>query len=154
MQVSGINPAYRWYKQDLLIAGATNSTFTLPKAKVSDGGNYYVVVSNQVNSVTSAVVTVTVPSYVMVPIGPAGSIYTGVSASSQYPDPNYVGANLFDSDLTGVAIIQANLTAIQVRTQLNDEMHIHALALAGLERSTAGAFRIYPIPAAPTAMPK
>jgi len=56
-------------------------------------------------------------------------------------------------DLTSTAIIQANLTAIMVRTQLNEEMHTHALALAGLERATAGAFRVYPIPAAPPPMP-
>ncbi|MSQ94543.1 MAG: TolC family protein [Gemmataceae bacterium] len=52
-------------------------------------------------------------------------------------------------DLTGGAIIQANLTAVLVRTQLNEELHIHALALAGLERATAGAFKVYPVPAAP-----
>jgi outer membrane protein TolC len=56
-------------------------------------------------------------------------------------------------DLTSTQIIQANLTAIMVRTSLNDEMHTHALALAGLERATAGAFRVYPIPAAPPPMP-
>jgi outer membrane protein TolC len=52
-------------------------------------------------------------------------------------------------DLTSTQIIQANMTAIMVRTSLNEEMHTHALALAGLERATAGAFRVYPIPAAP-----
>jgi outer membrane protein TolC len=52
-------------------------------------------------------------------------------------------------DLTGPAIVQANLVAINVRTQLNDQLHIHAIALAGLERATAGAFRVYPIPATP-----
>jgi outer membrane protein TolC len=56
-------------------------------------------------------------------------------------------------DLTSTQIIQANLTAILVRTSLNDEMHTHALALAGLERATAGAFRVYPIPAAHAPMP-
>jgi outer membrane protein TolC len=56
-------------------------------------------------------------------------------------------------DLTSTQIVQANLTAIMVRTQLNDEMHMHALALAGLERATAGAFRVYPIPAAHAPMP-
>ncbi len=57
-------------------------------------------------------------------------------------------------DLTGPAIIQANLTAVMVRTQLNEELHIHALALAGLERATAGSFRVYPVPEVPAAMPK
>jgi hypothetical protein len=71
---------------------------------VSDTGNYYVVVTNQVNSVTSAVVSVTVPDYLVLPIGPSGTIYTGVSASSVYPSAGYSGTNMFDSDLTGVPI--------------------------------------------------
>lgn len=50
------------------------------------------------------------------------------------------------NEFTSQAVIQANFTAIMVRTQLNDAMHMHALALAGLERATAGAFRVYPIP--------
>jgi hypothetical protein len=56
--------------------------------------------------------------------------------------PDRVMKIMQGKDLTGVAIIQANLQAVNVRTQLNDELHIHALALAGLERATAGAFRI------------
>jgi outer membrane protein TolC len=63
--------------------------------------------------------------------------------------PERVLKEMEGKDLTGVAIIQSNLTAINVRLQLNEEMHMHALALAGLERATAGAFRVYPIPAAP-----
>jgi outer membrane protein TolC len=50
-------------------------------------------------------------------------------------------------DFTSRAIIDANVTAITVRTQLNDALHMHALALAGIERATAGAFRIFPCPA-------
>ena len=41
-------------------------------------------------------------------------------------------------------MIDANLTSITVRTQLNDALHTHALGLAGLERATAGAFRASP----------
>ena len=67
--------------------------------------------------------------------------------------PDQVLKLMQGKDLTGMAIIQSNMVAIQVRTQLNDEMHIHALALAGLERATAGAFRVYPIPVA-AASPK
>jgi hypothetical protein len=55
--------------------------------------------------------------------------------------------NLNPNEFTSDAVIQANMTAIMVRTQLNDAFHNHALALAGLERATAGAFRIYPVPA-------
>ncbi len=52
-------------------------------------------------------------------------------------------------DFTANAVIQANITSVMVRSQLNDARHMHALALAGLERATAGAFRVYPVPAAP-----
>ncbi|MBM3994401.1 MAG: TolC family protein [Planctomycetes bacterium] len=55
--------------------------------------------------------------------------------------------NLAGKNFTSQAVIQANIQAILVRTQLNEQVHTHALALAGLERATAGAFRIYPIPA-------
>jgi hypothetical protein len=68
--------------------------------------------------------------------------------------PARVMKDVQDKDFTSGPIVQANLTAVSVRLQLNDEMHMHALALAGLERATAGAFRIYPIPPAPTAAPK
>ncbi len=104
VQVSGLSPVYQWYKQNAPIAGSTNSSFTIAHAKVSDTGNYYVIVTNQVNSVTSAVINVTVPNYMVLPIGSSGAIYSGISASSQYPDPNYVGINMFDSDLTGVPL--------------------------------------------------
>jgi predicted transcriptional regulator len=60
--------------------------------------------------------------------------------------PDRVMKFMQGKELTGAAIIQANTVAIHVRTSLNEEMHVHALALAGLERATAGAFRIYPVP--------
>ena len=57
--------------------------------------------------------------------------------------------DLDPTDFTASAVINANITAVMVRSQLNDARHMHALALAGLERATAGAFRVYPVPAAP-----
>ena len=52
------------------------------------------------------------------------------------------------NEFKSTAVIQANMTSIMVRTQLNDALHNHALGLAGLERATAGAFRVYPAPTA------
>lgn len=104
VQVTGLDPAFQWYTQSAAITGATNNTFTIANAKTNNAGAYYVVVTNQVNSVTSAVINVTVPAFVVLPIGPSGAIYADVSASSDYPDPNYVATNMFDSDLTGVSI--------------------------------------------------
>jgi outer membrane protein TolC len=68
--------------------------------------------------------------------------------------PDEVMKLMQNKDLTGAAIIQANITSVMFRTQLNDALHMHALALAGLERASAGAFHVYPIPAAPSLMPK
>lgn len=104
VQVSGLSPAFQWFQQGTLLAGATNSALTVTNAKVSESGGYFVVVSNQVNTVTSAVFSVTVPAYLPLPIGASGAIYTVVSASSTYPGGGYEATNLFDTDLTGVQL--------------------------------------------------
>jgi hypothetical protein len=51
---------YQWYFDGNVLSGATNSTLTL-EAVSSNAGNYTVVISNHLGSVTSAVVTLTVP---------------------------------------------------------------------------------------------
>ena len=51
-------------------------------------------------------------------------------------------------DFTSGNVIQANMDAILVQSKLNEAKYMYALALAGLERATVGAFRVYPIPAA------
>jgi len=104
VQVSGLSPAYQWYRAGTALTGATNGSLTVTNATVATAGNYFVVVTNEVNTVTSAVFSVTVPSYVVLPIGPSGAIYTGVSASSTYPGGGYEATNLFDVDLTGVQL--------------------------------------------------
>jgi hypothetical protein len=103
-EVSGLNPVYQWFKQNVPIPGATNDNYTINSAKVSDAGNFYLVASNQVNSVTSSVINVTVADYLVRPLGLSGKLYAGISASSEYPDPNYVGTNMFDTDLTGISL--------------------------------------------------
>lgn len=51
---SGTPPlAYQWQKSATDIPGATNATFLLPSAQVSDSANYRVTVSNAVGSATS-----------------------------------------------------------------------------------------------------
>ena len=52
---------YQWWKQGSgPIAGATNLTYSVASASFGDSGNYYVVVTNSLGSVTSAVATVTI----------------------------------------------------------------------------------------------
>jgi alpha-tubulin suppressor-like RCC1 family protein len=52
--------SYQWRKGTGNIAGATAPTLTLANVQTSDAGNYRVVVSNSVGSVTSAAATLTV----------------------------------------------------------------------------------------------
>lgn len=52
-------------------------------------------------------------------------------------------------DFTARAVIDASTTAVTVRAQLNEARHMHALALAGLERATGGAFHVFPVPTPP-----
>ncbi len=46
-------PAYQWTKNGNVIAGATDTTLTIPAAQLSDAGTYSVSVSNSSGSVTS-----------------------------------------------------------------------------------------------------
>lgn len=50
----------QWFHQDAPVSGGTNTTFLMDRAKVSDGGNYRVVVSNSLGTVTSHVASVTI----------------------------------------------------------------------------------------------
>lgn len=60
----GGNLRYRWYQNNVAVAGATNATYVISPAQGTNAGNYYVVVNNTIGSVTSVTnaVTVTVPS--------------------------------------------------------------------------------------------
>ena len=63
----GIMPLhYQWIGNGTILAGQTNATLTLPGVQMTDAGNYHVVVTNTVGSVTSldAVLTVIMPSFI------------------------------------------------------------------------------------------
>ena len=53
-------PTYQWYFNGTAIGGATGSTFSLSNVRTSDAGDYTVVVTNPVGSVTSSKATLTV----------------------------------------------------------------------------------------------
>jgi hypothetical protein len=55
VNVTGVSPiAYQWQFDGANIAGATGSALTVPAAQTTNAGNYAVVVSNSLGSVTSA----------------------------------------------------------------------------------------------------
>jgi len=53
-------PVFQWQRNGSTISGATNSTFTLTSAQTTDAGDYTVVVTNALGSVTSAKATLAV----------------------------------------------------------------------------------------------
>jgi len=50
---TGNNLFYQWFKNNVIIPGATNATLNFPSAQIVDSANYTVVVSNSSGSVTS-----------------------------------------------------------------------------------------------------
>ncbi len=60
---TGYNPlSYQWEFNGVIIGGATDSTYTIESAQLTDIGTYYVTVSNNIGSVTSSYVQLDVSS--------------------------------------------------------------------------------------------
>ncbi len=61
--VTGSSPQYQWYKNTnspTAISGATTATFTISNTVVADTGDYFAVISNPLNTVTSRVARITI----------------------------------------------------------------------------------------------
>ncbi len=117
---SGTAPlSYQWYKNNVAISGANQSTFSIPAVQASDAGSYTAVVSNVAGSATSGAATLALaPPGVNLALNlPAGN-YT----ASSYQDPVGLAANFaFDGNLTTrwgsaftpAAYLQVNLGSVQ-----------------------------------------
>ncbi|MDB6026577.1 MAG: hypothetical protein JWM68_2800, partial [Verrucomicrobiales bacterium] len=58
--VSGTSPSYRWLLNGAPISSATSATYSLANVQTGDQGTFSVIISNSLNSVTSAAVSLTV----------------------------------------------------------------------------------------------
>ncbi|RAW02967.1 PQQ-dependent sugar dehydrogenase [Pseudochryseolinea flava] len=79
---TGNSLRYQWQKNNVNITGATAATYTITNAQQADAGNYRVIVSNTVGSVTSANALLTVTAFNNPPVAqitaPAnGNLYSG-----------------------------------------------------------------------------
>ncbi len=74
---------YQWTKNGAAISGATSSTYSISSVAIVDAGNYAVVITNSVSSVTSSAValTVTPPAATITTQPTAQSVTVGQSAS-------------------------------------------------------------------------
>jgi hypothetical protein len=78
-------PTYQWYFNNVAIAGATSSNYTIASTAVSNAGTYKVTVANVVGSDTSSNATLTVNSIMSAGLTPANAA-TGVC----YDTPLYM----------------------------------------------------------------
>ena len=82
---TGTTLSYRWLHDDLEIAGATNSTFSIASVKGTDAGNYQVRISNDIGTTlsTKALLTINVPAQppTFTSISPSFSVHEGDNAS-------------------------------------------------------------------------
>jgi BspA type Leucine rich repeat region (6 copies)/Immunoglobulin domain/Immunoglobulin I-set domain len=84
---SGGGLSYQWYKGSSAINGATAPTYNISTVQNSDAGSYYVIITNNVGSITSniAILTitsvVTAPSISIQPISQSVNVGTSVTLS-------------------------------------------------------------------------
>ena len=99
---------YQWRKNSALISGATSTTYTLSNVQTNDAGGYDVVVSNSVNSVTSAVATLAVT----IPLPPStnAAVIAQWNFNSLTPDSSSTTGTLVPSVGTGTASIVGSLS--------------------------------------------
>ncbi len=88
MVVSGTSPSYRWVREGVTVPGQTTSTLSIPSADFSDAGNYQLIATNAIGSVTSIVATVVVgaaPSELF----STGLDTNGLVGAGGIPDPHW-----------------------------------------------------------------
>ncbi|MGC4072552.1 MAG: pectinesterase family protein [Nibricoccus sp.] len=79
---TGTGLSYQWYKDTVLIGGATTDTLSLTNVQATAAGSYTVVVTNSGGNVTSSAATLTVNTPPSITTQPSGQTVTaGASAS-------------------------------------------------------------------------
>ena len=103
---------YQWYLDSVAVLGATSSDYNLSAALTSDAGNYTVVVSNEVGSVTSNSATIVVgatiasnPASLSVSAGQTATFAVAVTGDSPF---TYQWYEISPSASTGTLIAGAN----------------------------------------------
>ncbi|MCZ7638654.1 MAG: immunoglobulin domain-containing protein [Verrucomicrobia bacterium] len=77
--------SYQWHFGGKPIVGATRLAYEVSQAQTTDGGDYQVVVSNPVGSVTSVVARVVVGYQLQVEVRPSGTVQLQPSRSVYEP---------------------------------------------------------------------
>ena len=123
---------YQWAKGGVAIFGATSATYTVANASSGDAGNYAVVVTNSVSSVTSTSVSLTVNA---APVGPSittqpapQSVTVGQSVSFSVAATGS-GTLSYQWTKGGVAIAGATSATITIASVANGDSGIYAVVV-------------------------
>jgi hypothetical protein len=85
---TGSSLTYRWFKDGVALSGATNPTYTVSSAALSDAGSYTVTASNELGSATSQPAIVTVSA--------AGASVGGTASAAVMTGGGSSGGGAFD----------------------------------------------------------
>lgn len=151
-------PGYQWYSgtptRASLISGANANSYTTdPVALPNSGTTFFVTVSNNLGSVTSDVVSLTVtlaPSFTLQPVDTSvavGAIATFKVDAGGQPAPDIQWQRSGDKGTTWADISGAVTTTLAFSTQASDDgclFRAKAVNLAGSIISSSAALRILP----------
>ena len=113
VQETGGSNQYQWYKDGTALTGETSSTLNFSALAESDAGDYTVVVSNGVSSVTSDTATVTVMPRLQISAQPASlSLTEGESGELSVTASGY-GTLSYQWFKNGSAITNATASSIR-----------------------------------------
>ncbi len=93
VSVTGTTPGFQWFKNGVLIPGATDATLTFPSVQISDAGSYTVTISNSSGTVTSSAATLTVAG-VIASANPGRLINLSVLTTISAAVPNFTVATV------------------------------------------------------------
>lgn len=95
---SGTGPlSYQWYKNNVVVAGASASTLTIASASIVDSGTYHVVVSNTAGSATSS------PAIVVVTAAPSSTTAPSIGAPPAAQTATVGSSVTFSVSVSGTA---------------------------------------------------
>ena len=143
--------AYKWFFNSIPIAGATASQYSLSNIQSTNNGNYQVVITNSLGSVTSIVATLTVtplaPYFVTQPVGAsvsAGSsrTFTGLANGSQPISYQWQHSN---TNLPGAT--QTSLTLLNLGLSDSGAYTLIASNIVGVSNSAVAQLTVYQNPA-------
>ena len=117
---NGTGAGYFWFKSPATFL-SVGSSYTIPSVQPSDAGNYFVIVSNSINSATSTVVSLTVTQQVgWVAFNNQGTPPVKVSAYSPAGVSSGALTNvLFGNQLAGYLTITTNVGAVVTSATMN-----------------------------------